>query len=112
MTIAQMSYINNMCIVPKLTYMLQVTKLMKTLIYKIQSPIIRVVKNKLEIIRTIRNSVILHRNLGNCNSLWNYLKMKQITSLHTQLNSSGTEELLTRIRINQGLLLIGATENT
>ena len=86
-----------MCIVPKLTYMLQVTKLTKTLIDKIQSPIIRVAKNKLEIIRTIGNSVISHRNLGNCNSLWNHLKMKQITSLHTRLNAEGIDETITRL---------------
>ena len=35
---------------------------------------------------------------------------KQITSLHARINTAGPEELLTRIRINQGLLLIGASE--
>ena len=36
--------------------------------------------------------------------------VKQITSLHARINSAGSEELLTRIRINQGLRLIGASE--
>jgi ligand-binding SRPBCC domain-containing protein len=111
MTIAQVAYINNMCIVPKLNYMLQVTKLPKKMIDNIQSPILRLVKNKLEIARTVGNNVVLHRNLGNCNSLWNQLLMKQITSLHNRLNSSGPEEILTRIRISQGLAYIGALEN-
>ena len=111
MTIAQVAYINNMCIVPKLLYLLQTMKLTKAVIDKIQSPLLRIAKNKLEIASTTENSIMLHRNLGNCNSLWNQLIIKQITSLHTRLNAGGTEELVTRIRINQGLLLIGATEN-
>src|SRR6185295_7778705 len=37
--------------------------------------------------------------------------MKQITSLHTRLNAGGIDETITRLRISQGLLLIGATEN-
>jgi hypothetical protein len=69
MTIAQVAYINNMCIVPKLSYMLQVSKLSKRTIDNIQSPILRLAKNKLGIARTVGTSVMLHRNLGNCNSL-------------------------------------------
>ena len=66
---AQISYINNMCIVPKLVYMLQVSRLSKRAIDTIQGPLIGVAKHKLGIARTISNSVIIHRNLGNCNAL-------------------------------------------
>jgi hypothetical protein len=69
MTISQVSYINNMCIIPKLLYILQTTKLTKAVVDKIQSPLLRVAKNKLGIVKTADNSIILHRNLGNCNSL-------------------------------------------
>jgi hypothetical protein len=109
-TDAQILYINNICIVPKLVYMLQVSKLSKKAIDTIQGPIIGVAKHKLGIARTTSNSVIIHRNLGNCNALWDQLLIKQITSLHARINSAGPEEKLTRIRINQGLLLLGATE--
>ena len=110
MTGAQVSYINNMCIVPKLTYMLQTSKLSKRALDVIQSPIIGLAKHKLGIARTVSNSIIIHRNLGNCNALWDQLLAKQITSLHARTNSAGPEEMLTRIRISQGLLLIGASE--
>jgi len=109
---AQISYINNMCIVPKLIYMLQTTKLSKRAIDTIQSPIIGLAKHKLEIARTVNNSIIIHRNIGNCNALWNQLVTKQIMSLHTRLNSTGPEEILTRIRISQDLLLAGASKES
>ena len=100
MTGMQISYINNMCIVPKLTYMLQMTKLSKRIIEAIQSPIIGLAKHKLGIARTVSNSIIIHRNMGNCNALWNQLVAKQITGLHARLNSTGPEEILTKIRVN------------
>ena len=100
MTGAQVSYINNMCIVSKLTYMLQTSKLSKRALDVIQSPIIGLAKHKLGIARTVSNSIIIHRNLGNCNALWDQLLAKQITSLHARTNSAGPEEMLTRIRIS------------
>ena len=110
MTVAQLLYINNMCIVPKLVYMLQTSRLSKRAIETIQSPIIGLAKHKLGIAKTVSNSVILHRSLGNCNALWDQLVTKQISSLHARINAAGPEETLTRIRISQGLLLLGATE--
>ena len=110
MTGAQVAYINNMCVIPKLTYMLQTSKLSKRAIEVIQSPIIGLAKHKMGVVKTVSNSIIIHRNLGNCNALWDHLLVKQITSLHARTNSAGLEELLTRIRINQGLQLIGASE--
>jgi len=80
--------------------MLQVMKLSKLTIDKIQSPLLRIAKNKLEIVRTVENSIVLHKNLGNCNSLWNQLITKQVTSLHSRLNAGGIEERLTRLRLN------------
>ena len=110
MTIAQVVYINNICIIPKLTYLLQVTKLSKAVIEAIQKPILRIAKHKLGIASTVSNSIMLHRNLENCNALWHQLLMKQITSLHVWVNTIGPEEAFTRIRINYGLLLIGVSE--
>ena len=49
MTLAQVAYVNNMCIVPKLTYLLQITKMPKAVIKAIQKPILRVAKHKLEV---------------------------------------------------------------
>ena len=65
----QVSYINNMYIVLKLIYMLQTTKLFKRTIDAIQSPIIGLAKHKLGIAKTVSNSIIIHRNMNNCNAL-------------------------------------------
>ena len=110
MTGSQVAYINNMCVVSKLTYMLQTSRLSRRAADVIQSPIIGLAKHKLGIAKTVSNSIIIHRNLGNCDALWDQLLAKQITSLHSRINAVGPEEILTRIRINQGLLLIGASE--
>ena len=64
-------------------------------------------KNKMELAKTINNSTILHRGIGNCNALWNKLLTKQTSSLHSRLNASGPEETLMLLRIIHGLRLIG-----
>ena len=69
MTGAQVAYVNNMCVVPKLTYMFQTSKLSKRALDVIQSPIIGLAKHKLGIAKTVSNSVIIYRSLGNCNAL-------------------------------------------
>jgi ribonuclease HI len=111
MTISQLSYINNMCIIPKLCYMLQVSKLSKGVIDSIHNPIIGLAKNKMEMQRSTRNSIVEHKGLGNCKALWKELLLKQITSLHARLNSSGPEEILTRLRIDKGTQLIGCDKD-
>ena len=74
-----------MCIVPKLTYMLQTSKLSRRATDVIKSTIIGLPKHKLGIAKTVSNSVIIYRNLGNCNALWDQLLAKQITSLYARL---------------------------
>ena len=101
-----------MCIVPKLCYILQVSRFKQKVIDSLQAPLLALTKNKMGLARTINNSIILHRSIGNCNALWDNLLTKQISSLHLRLNTSGPEEILTLLRIIDGMEMIGATENT
>jgi hypothetical protein len=91
--------------------MLQTTRLSKNTLINIHTPIIGLAKRKIEVIRSVRNSMMYHRNLGNLNSLWDQLLLKQITSLHNRLNTAGPEEAVTNIRIEDGFHLIGASKN-
>jgi hypothetical protein len=111
-TLSQLAYINNACIIPKLCYMLQVTKLPKRTIDAIHQPFIRLVKNKAEIISTVENCIIKHRGLGGCNSLWHELVTKQITNLVQRLNSYEVVGKVTRIRLKQGFALAGFTKDS
>jgi len=111
LSVAQAAYINNMCIVPKLCYILQASRFKQKIINSLQSPILALTNNKMELAKTTNNSTVLHRSIGSCNALWNKLLTKQISGLHLRLNTSGPEEILTLLRITHGMRLIGATEN-
>src|ERR1041384_367328 len=69
LTNSQLTYINNMCLIPKLSYILQTTKLPKSALEEIQRPIIKLIKNKADFLRTISNYLISHRNIENCKLL-------------------------------------------
>lgn len=112
LTVAQAAYINNMCLVPKLCYILQVARFNEKIINSIQAPILALTKNRMELTKTTSNSTILHRGIGSCNALWNQLLSKQVFSLYLRLNAAGPEEILTSIRIKQGMQLLGANENS
>ena len=91
--------------------MLQVSRFTKKMIDDLQAPILVLTKHRIELARTISNSTILHRSIGSCNSLWNRLLTKQVFSLHLRLNTAGPEEILTSLRLSQGIQLLGVAEN-
>ena len=69
LTISQLIYINNICIIPKLTYMLQTTKASKGKLIRLHQPVIRLIKNKVGLASTTENSAIMHQGLGRCRVL-------------------------------------------
>ena len=87
---------------PKLEYILQSIFLTKDECEKIQQPYMMTAKNKIDLARTVPNTVISHSGILSMRILWNALKTKQTLSLMNRLNKNCEVKDITEIRIRQG----------
>ena len=99
---SQVLYINNVCLMPRLEYILQSIILTKDECEKIQQPYTMIAKNKIGLARTIPNYIMSHSGILSMRMLWNALKTKQTLSLINRLNKNCEVKDITEIRIRQG----------
>ncbi|CAG8576505.1 24605_t:CDS:2, partial [Gigaspora margarita] len=80
-------------------------------IEKIHQPMLRLVKNKLELQCMTPNYIVTHKSIDNVRTLGAELMNKQVTSLLNRLNNKGQMGSITRTRILQGYRLAGIRKN-
>ena len=110
-SVSQVLYINNICLIPKLEYLLQHVYLTKEEYEKIQQLYIIIAKNKIGLARTVPTCIISHSGILNMRMLWNVMKTKQTLSLINRLNSKSDIRNITELRIRQGQGLLGYASN-
>ncbi|CAG8651524.1 9268_t:CDS:1, partial [Dentiscutata heterogama] len=81
LTLSQLLYLNNICIISKLCYMLQISRLSKEALKEIHRPMLKLIKNKMELQISTENFILKHKSLGNCQALDEELFAKQTLSL-------------------------------
>src|SRR5437868_13265534 len=85
-TASQLIYLNNSVLLPSIEYRLQTSFLTKSKCDRIQKPIWILIKNKLELARSVANSICSHTDLLSLRSIWQNQLAHYIIELTLQLN--------------------------
>ena len=98
-TVSQLIYLNNSVLLPSIEYRLQTSFLTKSKCDKIQKPIWILIKNKLELARSVANSICSHIGQLNLRSIWQNQLAHHITELTLWLNQENEIEITIYFRL-------------
>ena len=98
-TVSQLIYLNNSVLLPSIEYRLQTSFLTKSKCDRIQKPIWILIKNKLELARSVANSICSHIGQLNLRSIWQNQLAHHITELTLQLNQENEIGTTTHLRL-------------
>ena len=102
MSWSQLAYINNLCILPKVEYMLQAVGLDENILKSIHRPFLVMCKRKLGLAKNIPDWVISAKEMGGTKSLDEELMARQIRAFFIYLNRNDLVGEIVRNRVIQG----------
>src|SRR5205814_10374693 len=108
-TVAQLAYIYNNVIIPKVEYLYKITHLTKNTCHKIERRAIMYIKNRTALPKTTNDNIIFHKGILGIKRLWDNYTESHITSLTQKLNSTGPKGIITEMRLKKAQLLLNSS---
>src|SRR5260363_107771 len=103
-SLAQMIYINNRILLPRIEYRMQHCLLSRNTCDRLQSSIWKTIKNKANMAITVANSVLTHKHIAGQRSIWQNQMSHHMTELRVRMNDATCIGRATWLRIKQGQL--------
>ena len=98
-SVSQLVYMNNSVLLPSIEFRLQTSFLSKNKCDQIQRPIWMLIKNKMELARSVANSICSHNGLFGLRSIWQNQIAHHTTELTLRLNQESSVGITTRLRL-------------
>ena len=100
-TLAQLVYIYNNVIIPKIEYLHKITHLSESQCHTLERKAIAYLKNRASLLRTASDNILFHKGIVGIKRLWDNYIEAHITSLIQRLNSIGPESIITEISLKK-----------
>ena len=107
--IEHIKYINNVVVLPRAEYKLNMVMLSKHECDKLHQPVIRIAKWKAELASTASNTIPLQKDIWGINSLWQQHTEHMISEWVIRINNPNLVGDLTRMRLRDAQLLLRST---
>ena len=94
-SVSQLVYMNNSVLLPSIEFRLQTSFLSKNKCDQIQRPIWMLIKNKMELAKSVANSICSHNGLFGLRSIWQNQIAHHTTELTLRLNQESSVGITT-----------------
>ena len=100
-SLAHMVYINNMVLLPRIEFRAQLKILSKQCCDQLQSPILKLIKNKARMPSTTPNALVMHKKIVGLQSIWQRQVAHHFTELLVRLNNEQEIGIATWLRLKK-----------